>query len=114
MGPHLPWKEAVVQVTHAKENIISISYLTLRCHLALFVLLVMFLLLLFSFPLFLLLLFKCWRQKTLVESHEIWDLTAALAYQLVVTLTCHVVLWGVSSFTCKMGELVILSLPKPC
>ena len=43
--------------------------------------------------------------KALVESLEIWDLTAALAYQLPVTLICHLVLGGLSSFTSKMGEL---------
>lgn len=44
----------------------------------------------------------------LVESHEIWDWIAALAYQLGVTLICHLVLWGLSLFTCKVGELVDL------
>lgn len=44
------------------------------------------------------------KTKALVESHEFWDLTAAVAYQWCVTLICHPVLWGLSSFTCNMGE----------
>lgn len=43
--------------------------------------------------------------EALVESLEIWDLTAALAYQLCVTFICHLVLGGLSSLTSKMGEL---------
>lgn len=41
--------------------------------------------------------------EALVESLEIWDLTAA--YQLCVTFICHLVLGGLSSFTSKMGGL---------
>lgn len=40
--------------------------------------------------------------KALVESLEIWDLIAVLPHQLVVT---HLVLKGLQSFTCRMGEL---------
>ena len=40
--------------------------------------------------------------KALVESLETWDLIAVLSHQLVVT---HLVLKGLHSFTCRMGEL---------
>lgn len=43
--------------------------------------------------------------KALVESYDIWNLIAALTYQLCVILICQLVFWGLSSFYCKMGLL---------
>lgn len=49
--------------------------------------------------------------KALVESLEIWDLIAVLPYQMGDS---HLVLKGLSLFTCRMGELGRVFIPKPC